>query len=73
MVSSIAVLPAEHGSNVYWVGPELLSGLSKEQQSLKVRELLKTFTHQKQLIVDRVEPIADSEGETKGYMVFAKP
>jgi len=73
LVSSIALLPAEHGSNVYWVEPELLSGLTKDQQAQKVRRLLQSFTHQKKLAVDRVEPIADSEGETKGYMVFAKP
>jgi len=73
LVSSIALLPAEHGSNVYWVEPELLSGLPKDQQTQKVRQLLKRFTHQKELAVDRIEPIADSEGETRGYMVFAKP
>jgi len=73
LVSSIAVLPAEHGSSVYWVEPKLLSGLSKDQQTQEVLQLLRTFTHRKQLVVDRVEPIADSDGETKGYMVFAKP
>jgi hypothetical protein len=73
MVSSIAVLPAEHGSNVFWVEPGLLSGLSKDQQTEKVRQLLRNFTHQKKLVVDRLEPITDSDGETKGYMVFAKP
>jgi hypothetical protein len=29
--------------------------------------------HRKQVTVTHVEPIADSDGETKGYMVFAKP
>jgi hypothetical protein len=53
--------------------PELLSGLPKDQQTQKVRQLLKRFTHQKEPVVDRIEPIADSEGETRGYMVFAKP
>ncbi len=72
-VSSIAVLPAEHGTSVYWVEPELLAGVSKEQQAQKLAGLLKNFTHQKQVIVTRLEPIADSDGETKGYMVFAKP
>jgi hypothetical protein len=33
LVSSIAVLPAEHGSSVYWVEPELLAGLTKERQT----------------------------------------
>ena len=73
LVSSIAVLPAEHGNSVYWVEPELLADLSKDQQAQKLAGLLKNFTHQKQVTVTRVEPIADSDGETKGYMVFAKP
>lgn len=73
LVSSIAVLPSEHGNSVYWVEPELLANLPKDQQSQKVSELLRRFTHQKQLTVTRLEPIADSDGETKGYMVIAKP
>jgi hypothetical protein len=73
LVSSVSVLPAEHGSSVYWVEPELLANLAKDQQAQKLSELLKKFTHQKQVTVTRVEPIADSDGETKGYMVFAKP
>ena len=73
VVSSIAVLPGEHGSSVYWVEPELLAGLPKEQQPQRLTQLLKRFTHRNQLTVTRVEPIADSDGETKGYMVFAKP
>lgn len=73
LVSSVSVLPAEHASNVYWVEPELLSGLSKEQQSDKLVQILQKFTHQKRVTVTRVQPIADSDGETKGYMVFAKP
>src|ERR1051326_567455 len=72
LVSSIAVLPSEHGSSVYWVEPELVEGLSKDQQEAKLTQLLKGFTHQKHLVIARVEPIEDSDGATKGYMVFAK-
>lgn len=72
-VSSIAVLPTEHGSSVYWVEPELLADLSKEQQAQKLSALIANVTHRKQVTVTRVEPIADSDGETTGYMVFAKP
>jgi hypothetical protein len=73
LVSSVSVLPAEHGSSVYWVEPELLANLSKEQQNEKLTQLLKNYTRGKELHVTRVEPITDSDGETKGYMVFAKP
>ena len=73
MVSSVAVLPAEHSSSLYWVEPELLNGLSKDQQAEKLPQLLQKMTHQKKLTVTRVEPVQDSDGATKGYMVFAKP
>ena len=71
LISSIAVPPGEHGSSIYWVEPELLAGVSKEQQAQELSALLKNFTHRKQLTVTRVEPIADSNGETRGYVVFA--
>jgi hypothetical protein len=73
LVSSVSVLPVEHGSSVYWVEPELLAGMTKDQQAQKLQALLSHLTHQKQVTVTRVEPIPDSDGETKGYMVFAKP
>ena len=72
-VSSIAVLPSEHGTSVFWMEPELLAGLPVEQQASKSAAWLRKFTKRKDLVVTRVEPIGDSEGETKGYMVFAKP
>jgi len=73
LVSSIAVLPSERGSSVYWVEPDLLAGLSKDQQEQKLLALLSRQTHQKRLTVTRVEPVTDSDGATKGYMIFAKP
>jgi len=72
-VSSIAVVPGEHGSSVYWLEPELLAGMNKDQQAQRLPEILRKLTHQKQLTVSRVQPVADSDGETRGYMVFAKP
>ena len=73
LVSSVSVRPGEPGDSVYWVEPELVSDLPKNQQEQKLAELLGKFTHRKQVTITRVEPIADSDGETKGYMVFAKP
>jgi len=70
---TIARLSSEHGSSVYWVEPDQLDGYTQEQQPHKALDLLKKFTHQDKLTVTRVEAILDSDGETKGYMVFAKP
>src|SRR5947209_1931432 len=38
-VSSIAVLPAGHGSSVFWVEPEPFAGLSPDQRVRKASEL----------------------------------
>jgi hypothetical protein len=72
-VSSIAVLPAGHGSSVYWLEPEPFASLSQEQRVQKVSELLRKFTRRQNVTIIRLEPVQNSEGETKGYMVFAKP
>jgi len=73
MVSSIAVLPGEHGNSVFWIETALLSGMGKEQQAQKSAELIRKFTHQRQVAVTGVEPVQDSDGATTGYMIFAKP
>ncbi len=73
LVSSVAVFSSERDTKVYWVEPDLLAGMSKEQQAQKLPELLMKQTRQKRVTVTRVEPITDSDGAVKGYMVFAKP
>ena|SRR5712691_1109967 len=69
--SNVAMLPSEHGSNVFWIDPELLSGVPEEQRVPKLIDLLKSRTGKKQLITG-VEPIYDSEHEIKGYMAFTR-
>ena len=74
MPRALELLAAVTACLVLSAGKQCLTGFGPGWGvTQKVRQLLKSFTHQKQLVVDRVEPIADSEGETKGYMVFAKP
>ena len=67
---SIVMLPAEHGSNVFWVEPDLLSGLTGDQRVEKARSMLRS---QKRLELVRLEPIFDAEQEIRGYMVYTKP
>jgi hypothetical protein len=71
--SNIAMLPAEHSSNMYWIDPELLSGIPENQRMSKLAEILKVRTGKQQSVL-RVQPIYDdSEDELKGYMAFTKP
>lgn len=71
--SSIAMLPGEHGSNMYWIDPELLSGIPDNQRMEKLAAILKARTGKNQAVL-RVQPIYDdSENELKGYMAFTKP
>jgi hypothetical protein len=71
--SNIAMLPAENGSDMYWIDPELLSGIPENQRVEKLAVILKTRTGKTQSVL-RVQPIYDdSENELKGYMAFTKP
>jgi hypothetical protein len=68
----IALLPAEHGANVFWIEPELLARVPVDQRLGKAREILKRLAGEKPAAV-RIEPVFDSEKEIKGYMVFTHP
>ena len=69
----ITMLPSESGTYVFWVEPELLAGVPKEQSAMKLTEILQSRTGEQKLRVTRVEPIHDSENELKGYAAFAQP
>jgi hypothetical protein len=71
--SNIAMLPADNGSHMFWIDPELLRGISENQRIPKLAEILKSRTGRDQSVL-RVQPIYDdSEDELKGYMAFTKP
>jgi hypothetical protein len=71
--SNIAMLPADHGSNMYWIDPELLSGIPENQRMDKLARILTARTGRPQSVL-RLQPIYDdSEDELKGYMAFTKP
>src|SRR5256712_13624190 len=46
--SNIAMLPGEHGSDMYLIDPELLSGVPENQRRSKLAEILKARTGQRQ-------------------------
>jgi len=70
--SSIVMLPAEHGANVFWMDSEQLGDVPDGQRSQKAASLLHAHTGKNYRVI-RVEPIIDSEQEIKGYMAFTTP
>ena len=70
--SSITMLPANHGAEVYWVDTDLLAGFGEAERAAKVQAMLEAQTGRKQKLI-RLEPIRDSEKEVKGYMAFTRP
>jgi hypothetical protein len=71
--SSIAMLPSENGSLVFFVDRELLDGIPESQQVERLTQVLRTRTSNRRLAVTRVEPILNSEEELQGYLASARP
>jgi hypothetical protein len=70
--SSIALLPTDKGDSVFFVNAELLAGVSGEERATKLTGILQVRMNNYHLVVIRVEPVLDSEGEVQGYMAFAR-
>ena len=71
--SSIAMLPSEHGSSVYWIDPQLLRGVVEDQRQKRVTDILRKRTGNRNLQISQVQPIQDSDNEIQGYLAFARP
>jgi hypothetical protein len=67
--NKIAILPAEHGSGMLWIDPELLSGVPENQRVGKLNQILKNG----QPVLRLQEIYDDSEHELKGYIAFTNP
>jgi len=70
--SNIVMLPAEHGTNVFWMDAEQFSGVPDSERDTRASVLIKARTGKKYDVI-RLEPIVDSEKEIKGYMAFTTP
>lgn len=70
--SRIVMLPAEHGSNVFWMDSGQLGDVPEAQRVERAGALLRARTGKKYNVI-RLEPIVDSEQEIKGYMAFTTP
>ena len=68
----IVVLSGARSEVLYWIEAELLAGAATEERSRKAEEILKT-QYGKKLELIRLEPVADSDEEVKGYVALTKP
>jgi hypothetical protein len=67
---SVVAMPAESGRQVFWLGPETLLDVPEPHQVSRAKQVLQTHTGQA-LSWIQINPIFNSEGELKGYMVYA--
>lgn len=70
--TSIVMLPAERGTNVFWMESALLSSVPEQQRTTKAEALLNARTGHPHGIV-RLEPILDSEHEIQGFLAYTTP
>ncbi len=72
--SGIAVLPSEHGTSVFFADKELLEGVAPERWNEAATKAIRAkHIGDSRLIVNRVEPIRNAEGELQGYSMIARP
>lgn len=71
--SSIAMLPSESGSKLFWIEPELLKDVAEEARLSATERVLRERSGDKRLTVTRLEPVYDSEKGVEGFMAFTQP
>jgi hypothetical protein len=70
--SNIVMLPADGGSNVYWLEPDLLAGVPEMERAQRATVLVRQKAKARRDI-ERVIPIFDVEDDIKGYMAYSRP
>src|SRR5579871_2502251 len=70
--ASVVMLPADQGTGLFWIEPELLARTPPADLVMRADALVKTQAKTRKTVT-RVEPIFDSEQEIKGYMAFTQP
>jgi hypothetical protein len=70
--SSVVMLPAATGASVFWIEPELLDPVPEAGRQARAAELVKSRTGRSVSVI-WLEPIFNSEQETKGYMAYTHP
>ena len=70
--ANVVMLPAEQGTGLFWIAPQLLDGVAPADQAstaaTKINSRYKT-----RLAVTRVEPLRDAEEDVTGYIAYTQP
>lgn len=69
--ASVVRLPAEHGSEVFWIQSDLLTADSPEGKRAQAVQLIQKQTGKRPNVV-RLEPIQPAEHDIQGYMAYLK-
>ncbi len=72
-VPSIVEVPSENRVQTFHVGPEVLANIPENQRVSRLTEILRQRPGNRNILITRVEPILDAEGELQGFMAFARP
>ena len=69
----VAVAASEHGGLMFFIDKEELQDVPSAGQTSRLTANLRIQMSNNHLVVTRIEPILNSEGELQGYMASAKP
>ena len=70
--ANVVMLPAEQGTGLFWIAPQLLTGVPAAERVSRAQVLVKA-QHKGRATVTRVEPLTDSEDDVTGYMAYTQP
>ena len=70
--ANVQMLPGEPGTALFWIAPELLGGVSSQDDQIAKASALVNSRFKTRLTFTRVEPIRDEEKEITGYMAYAR-
>jgi hypothetical protein len=70
--ANVVMLPAEQGTGLFWIAPQLLTGVPAAERVSKASDLVKA-QYKRRATVTRVEPLMDSEDDITGYMAYTQP
>lgn len=66
----IVMLPSHAGGTVFWIDPELIGDQAPDRLEAQIRALLEKRAGRKIALL-KAEPVKDSDGDLKGYLVHA--
>jgi hypothetical protein len=70
--ANVVMLPAEQGTGLFWIAPQLLTDVPAPQQVSKAASLVNS-RYKINKVVTRVEPLRDAEEDVTGYMAYTQP